>query len=430
MSAGAIGHALILSDGVYDPAALEWVAAGFALAWLGVFWPGLGPQEEKWAWGVCIAVLAWQMLQSFTGPPPVLKNLPQMYWTAALPLMAATALEATLLRRWARAACLATLVAVFFATGAWLLHRAGPPPIDVYVVTTDACVAMEQGRNPYAIDFPDIYADRPDWERAFYSPSYVYGGRVHFGYPYMPLSLLVALAGHWLGGDYRLGNLAVLAAAGALLGFARPTRFAAAAAGLLLLMPRDYRVIENGWAEPVVVACLALVVFCALRWPRGLPYAAGLLLASKQHMLLAAPALLLLMQAPGQWLRAAATATVVTLPIVLWNARAFWHSTIEVQLIDPFRYDSLNFAAWWVKRGGAPPPAWIAFGLALAVLWCAVRRGASDRGRFPRRTAAFAGATALGLLCLFALAKQAFENYYFAVIGTLCCGIAAEDRQI
>jgi hypothetical protein len=241
----------------------------------------------------------------------------------------------------------------------------------------------------------------------------------------MPLSLLVAFSGHMVGGDFRYGNLAAMAAAGALLGFSGSGFLAAAGAVLLLTMPRGFYVIQYGWAEPVVVLCLALVVFCAIRWKVGLPYAAGLLLASKQHLLLAAPALWLIMPRDRRGLfclKVAATAAIVTLPIVLWDAKAFWHSAIQVQIANPFRYDSLNFAAWWTKMGHAPPPGAISFllgGIAAGVVAWRGRMSASS----------FAGGVAIIYLTFFALSKQTFCNYYFLAAGALCCAVAAKTES-
>ena len=68
------------------------------------------------------------------------------------------------------------------------------------------------------------------------------------------------------------------------------------------------------------------------------------------------------------------------------------------------------------------PPAWPAFvlaPLALAVgLW-----------RAPRTPAGFALAVALTFLVFFAFNKQAFVNYYFFLVGALCCALAAAGPE-
>ena len=42
----------------------------------------------------------------------------------------------------------------------------------------------------------------------------------------------------------------------------------------------------------------------------------------------------------------------------------------------------------------------------------------------PRTAAGFAGSVGLVMLVFFAFSKQAFANYYFFVIGALCCAAA------
>ena len=45
--------------------------------------------------------------------------------------------------------------------------------------------------------------------------------------------------------------------------------------------------------------------------------------------------------------------------------------------------------------------------------------------RLPSTPAGFAAAVALTYLAFFAFNKQAFSNYYFFVIGAMCCAVAA-----
>ena len=49
--------------------------------------------------------------------------------------------------------------------------------------------------------------------------------------------------------------------------------------------------------------------------------------------------------------------------------------------------------------------------------------------RAPRSPAGFAAATAVTYVTFFALNKQAFCNYYFFVVGALCCGVASADDE-
>jgi hypothetical protein len=304
------------------------------------------------------------------------------------------------------------------------LQIGGKPWIDVYDFTNAACDAVSHGENPYAADFADPYVTRPDWEREFYPPGVVVDGRAKFGYAYMPLTLEVEYAARAITSDFRVGNLLALVAAAGVLAIVDGGPVGSAAAVLLLLMPRNFGIIDFGWIEPVMVLCLALVVWCAARRSWLLPYAAGLLLVSKQHMFLSAPLLLLVLPRPWRWnqifgffIRAAIMGAIVTLPIALWNLKAFWHSAVAIQLAIPFRNDSLNLAAWWVRRGHVPPPEFLPFLVAAGAIALALWRN-------PRTPAGFAASVAGVYLCFFAVAKQAFANYYFFAIGALCCAIA------
>jgi hypothetical protein len=358
-------------------------------------------------------------------------RVPVAFYVYVLPALGVAVLGAVWPSRWRRKVFIPALLAAYFATGAWMLRLSPSPYIDVFELTRDSSQAVWRGQNPYAIDFPVLYTAHPDWVAALYPPGTVRGGRVHFGYQYMPLSLEFACAGHLLGGDFRLGNLAALTVCAGLLAYAGGG-LAAAAASLLLLTPRGFYVIEQGWSEPVVAMCMALVVFCAARRPRWLAWSAGLLMASKQYMILGVPALLLLLPRPLAWkttgaflIRAAAAGLAVTAPMVLWNVHAFWHSAVVELLQNPYRYDSFNFMAIWAGPRHAEPPGWIVYAVAgcatLLAVWSA-----------PRTAGGFCAALAVILLSFFAVAKQAFNNYYFLAIAALCCAVAGafhDDRH-
>lgn len=407
----AIVHAVALNGGNYDPIALRWLGVGIAMAWAALLVP-CGVRWRVWAYPIIVAGLAWQLLQ-FQGLTPNSFKISGI----ALGIGAAGAILGGGL---SRSVFIPLLLAIHFIVGAWMLEKSARPMIDVYEVTKDACLAISHGQNPYAIDFPDIYTKHPEWEKAFYAPGYIVNGRVKLGYPYMPLNLAIAYVGHVFGGDFRFGNLLVITAAGGFLAYAARNALAVMGGCLLLLTPSVYEVAYKGWSEPAPVFCLAAVVFCACRWRAMLPWAVGLLLVSKQYMFLAAPAVLLIAPRPMFWFWAKAIllGAVITLPLALWNFHAFYHSAVQVQFDNPFRLDSLNFAAFWARHGHAPPPQWIVFAAAIAAIGITMRFA-------PPTPAGFAASVAVIYLSFFMLAKQAFCNYYFFTIGALCCALAA-----
>lgn len=296
-----------------------------------------------------------------------------------------------------------------------MIKRLAMPGIDVLMFQRESCAALLQGYNPYAIRFPDPYP--PQASAMFYGPGVSVNGILQFGYPYMPMTLLMALPGYLLG-DVRYAGLACVAISCALLAYAKNGATGKAAVTLLMFSPIGPLVLVLAWTESYVLLLLALTVFCHLRKPKLTPYAFGLLLVSKQYMLGMAPLGLLLLPRPwkvGDVLRfaakSAAIGAFVTLPLVLWNVKAFWDSAITLQTRQPYRPDALSLLVW--ARPVDPSKwTWLPFvGLGmtmLIILKIALRRAIP-----------FAMALALCLLAFFALNKQAFANYYFLVIGAM-----------
>ncbi len=70
---------------------------------------------------------------------------------------------------------------------------------------------------------------------------------------------------------------------------------------LFLINPQGFFVIDMSWTEPMLVFTFSLVMFCACRWRKGLPWALGLFLATKQYSVLVLPALVLLLEGPNQF---------------------------------------------------------------------------------------------------------------------------------
>jgi uncharacterized membrane protein len=205
-----------------------------------------------------------------------------------------------------------------------------------------------------------------------------------------------------------------------------PGRWTGLAAMLFLLTPRVLYVIEQSWTEPVFALMFALVMFCALRWRRALPYALGLFFATKQYSVLTLPFVGFLTardeeNAAAMRLvaKAAAVAAAITVPFAVWDPRGFWRSVVQFQFMQPMRRDALSYLVWLHERlPNAPWLMWtpfVAFAVVTALLlW-----------RSPRSPAHFAAAVTLSSLVFFAFSKQAFCNYYYYVIATACCAAAA-----
>jgi hypothetical protein len=432
VSVAALGHALQIGDGILQPHVMRWLILSVFTCAAGTLapMPRVDPRAAaRVAMAVIGLVLAWQIWQLFERPP--FNNVDAAVsgirsFRVLLSITSAMALVLALLApvRIARLVFPAVLVG-FFALGVWVI-RAAPvpsaPPIDVYVFQQEACAAVLKGTNPYTITFPDVIG--AEW----YGPGVSVNGRLRFGYPYMPLTLLMSLPGYLLAGDVRYSHLAAIVGAAALIAYARPSRLSFAAAALLLLQPRGLYILERSWCEPQVVLLLAATVFAAARGSRYVPLLVGLLIVSKQYMLATAALAPLLVPV---WTRrkllsfvgeAALVALVATLPLAMLAPAGFWRSAVALQFRQLYRWDSANFVAWLgharnLPRDVLPVPWWLAFVLLLVAIAIAL-------WSLPRTTAAFASAVALCYFVFFAFAKQAFANYYFLVIGAACCAIA------
>ncbi len=338
---------------------------------------------------------------------------------------------------WMRKWWFPALLIVHLLLGFWMVHASPNPHIDVWVFQQRGPEALLQGKNPYdakQLEYPDIYHSTRPGAQEVYGPGMSANDRLQFGFPYPPLSLLLATIGYAIAHDHRYAQAAAVTLAGLFIGYARPGRVAMLCAGLLLFTPRVLFILGRGWTEPFVVMLLAATIFCRARklWAL-LPVALGLFLASKQYLALAVPFTFLLLPEPFDWrvrnhwrqwmlllLKTGIVACIVTLPLALWNWHAFWFSTVTVQQKAPFRWDALSYLVFLGFRDSKYITwTW----LVIVALLPAIALGL---WRAPRSVTGFAAALALVFLVFFAFNKQAFCNYYFFTIGALVCAAALE----
>ncbi len=422
-----LGQALQINNGNGHPEAWPYVFAtlvAVALAALSPPWPTVEAAGDQLPVLVLGVGLALQFSQLVVSPPGYyVRPIPGFREFFAILAAAAVVSGAALSRRPALGAYQGPALVLLFALAGWWMIRASyPPQIDVFVFQQDSSRALVQGRNPYALTFPNIYGNMQ-----FYGPGIADQRTVFIGYPYFPLSLLLALPGWLVAGDFRVAQLAGCAvAAAAFIGLA-PGRLPLLAAALLLFTPRMFFVLEQGWTEPFGVALLALVTLAAMRRSRWLPVALGLLFAWKQYTVLFLPLAALLVPRPFRWrayarlvIPAVAVAAVITLPFFLWNPAAFWKSVVLAQFAQPFRMEALSLPAWWVVEKHHPQfnvLPWMVGGTLVALV-AVLARGRSG-------PTAFVTGSALVYAVFIALSKQSFCNYWWFVLGALCCGIAA-----
>jgi hypothetical protein len=507
LAALALGLAIHIRNGLFHPQGMLWLTAAVMLAALGLIGPRLRwplafschgrladagvdrtdvpgvSQPVGSAWSgralVCIlsGILITQLVVHLFSAPAEAFEPDVRGWRLPVFMLCIAGVGAWLVihlldLNWLGRQRLTLLLTLHFLAGGWILTQTPEPFIDVYVFQRDGAAALLEGRNPYALTFPNIYG--PD---AFvYAPHVMEDDRLLFGYPYMPLSLLLAVPGHLLFGDFRWAHLIAATSAGLFIGNLRPGPVAPLAAAVFLFTPRMFYVLEMGWTEPQAAMLLAAVVYVIIRSSRSLsgqagrrhpdrsegtqpaagfdaqeapdppislrmprqgavawsrlavPVTLGLLLAVKQYLVVLLPVTLLLAGRPIDWRRwlfmmlaTGLAALVVTLPLALWDPSTFIRSVITLQIHQPFRLDALSYTAWMAQAGGPRLPAWVPFAAVIAValgaLW-----------RLPVGPRGFSAAAAISLLAFFALNKQAFANYYFLVIAGLCCATAAMDH--
>jgi hypothetical protein len=314
------------------------------------------------------------------------------------------------------------VVVMHFFLGIAFLHIENVPTIDVLVFQQNASAALLSGHNPYAMTFPNVFGEGTP----LYAPELVANGRVLFGFPYPPLILFLCLPSYLLTGDVRYAHLAATTLSGLLIGFSGRSLLSKLAAVLFLFSPTVFYVVQQSWTEPFLVLLFSIVLF-QRRLGRSPFLALGLLVASKQYVVLAVPlaAWLLIRERSlraysGFMLRVGAVSLAVTLPLALWNFRAFFRSVVMVQFMQPFRPDALSIPALVVRMGLPQPPIWLAF-VALAVAGFFLLK------KLHPSAADFAACLAVMYMVFFALNKQAFLNYYFLVGACLCGAIAAAD---
>ena len=296
---------------------------------------------------------------------------------------------------------LAIAVTAFVGAAVALIHLDPRPKIDVWVTLQQAADAIARGDNMYAAR----WTDSPGVQDAF---------------TYLPLTALLLAPGRWLAGDVRWALVAVTVAAvlvvRALPGrdAPPPQRLAAAAVGaLVVLLPGTPTQVEQGWTEPLLLACIAGWAFGV---HRGRPAVAVVCLAlgvaSKQHLVLLLP---LLAAWPGFGPRRTATAAglagLLVLPWFLASPADMWHDTVTVLVnFQPLLFaDTLYIAA--ITEWGWTPPFWLTGAAVLAVLGAAVRGVRRPGVDLP----AVLRWAALVLFVASLVNKQAFYNQYWLV---------------
>lgn len=324
---------------------------------------------------------------------------------------------------WGRAG----LVAAFGLLGLFWIATV-PTNIDVFHYQDIGTERLLDGTNPYAPGYPNPYDGIET--HTFFAPGLSVDGVLQFGFPYPPLSLLLAVPGALLG-DVRLAHLAAVAVAGWLLLTMVEDSWASRVGGVLFLStPMLLPLVQRAWTEAFLILAVVALAWL-LRRGRGLDAVAlGLFVAVKQYAAMFLPVLLWVAPhwrtAAERWRAlgiAVAVATAVTLPLALWDLGDFLFSVVLLQFRQPFRDDAMSLPALAERTLGWSGEALALVGILVAVavaMWWVVRRA-------PRTWPAAATGMALVMLAFLLFNKQAFTNYYMLAVAMLWLGVALRD---
>jgi len=335
-------------------------------------------------------------------------------------------------RRYKSAVAVIAVVALLQGlTMHYVIRYMQAPRIDTLVVLRDSDKALLQGKNPYTITFPNIYAPGGSDDSPFYSKEVQKNGRLLFGYPYPPFSLLMILPIDTLTHDPRYALVLFFAAAAVLTVSIGRGPISLCAAVMLLLAPPVWLFLRSAWTEPEMILGLAAIAWLAVRRSRALPIALGLFLSLKQYTVIFIPLIPLILPRPTDWKSSTrffaivfGTAAAVTLPMILWDWKAFWDLNFHIIPSQPFRRDSLSFLAMYARslpRGSPPPSGAFALVALLPFLCLALWKA-------PRNAAGFVASVAIAQSLFFLFSRQSFLNYHFFSAAALLIAAATYER--
>jgi hypothetical protein len=269
----------------------------------------------------------------------------------------------------------------------------------------------------------------PEAARLIYPPSLLSGNQLQAGYVYPPVILLMGLPSFLLTGDVRYsGILAILVVAFLCTRFSRSQEGWLLAA-IILTNPYTVLVVSLGWVEQGGALLMSLFLFVWQRWPARAGWLFGLVVASKQTMVVWIPfgAWLLFRRFPGwrerwSWIgQVSVTALGPLLAFLYWSSpRDMYNSMVRFFVIYPLRDDSISLGT--VLATAAPAMLWavpvLTLGLWGLVLTLAVRRG------LYRILGLWLAACTLAWTAFLIVNKQALPNYYFLSVLLWLIGAA------
>jgi hypothetical protein len=429
LAAVVLALALQIGSGMYDERALALTVMAGAVTAAAALWlrRGAPPEPAFPAQAILGAGCAWGLACQFLGNPTFYADQRALQggfrWLALTALLLLSAYLCVHLRASLVKARFLLLLACFAVMGIAIIRASPRPWVDVWTLQQGASEALQRGLDPYSGTYPNIYGNLTG---KMYSAELLSGGRLA-AYPYPPLTILTDVPGHLFFGDVRYSLLALM-----ILGAWAMARVGQGASGELaalfvLYQPRTFFVLEQSWTEPLVLACFALAVLALARgrltWAG---VALGLLAASKQGSpyLLVPLAFALPAGRRGKPIAiAAGVALAVMLPFALWDIHGFIRGVVRMQLLQPFRDDSLSLPALIAHLRPGDYSLLAVVGLLLGALLLAL---CLRKNPTLLQAVAAAAAAWFGVLLFY---KQPFCNYYWLCVGLLCATVAVRSRE-
>ena len=410
-----LAFATFFGSGTYTPLALVLallsfasLASGLTLAWSRSRFDRKAPHGAFFA----AALVAFLLVSSSVSPVyylhQCLYGLAFRIWVVVYGvLVAAVYLFGP--RRWVRArrAVFLAGVAAAFAFRIWLPIASPAPWIDVFPVFQESSQHLLEGKNPYTTPVSDVYQGKVNF------------GYTLRGYDYLPANLYL-LAPVWaVTGDIRYGY--VLAEAGIIailwrLARRRCERSVAELLPLLLLYhPRGLFVIEQAWAESLILFFFAVWLLLYQRGNRAWASTAyGYMLGLKAYLFFFLFQWLFVERNWRYLLLGIIVAVMTVLPFLLLDWRSFVAEGVLRTLQSGFRADSLTIFGFLAPvLGIEPPKLWsVGVGAVLALmLVLPLRKMPPLRG--------YLFATTTTTFGMFLFGSQAFCNYYWFVSGMI-----------
>lgn len=382
---------------VYTPDVLArlTVLAGVALAGLVLGGARLRPP----VWAIVLSALIG--VRALAVAPPLGNVIASgRLLTGVLVVAAATAVPALLpLLQGLHTKQVAAVALTVAAAGYALVVVGGIPVIDVWALLQGAGQGLTHGLNPYELAFP---ASPP--------------GQTDHCFTYLPATVLLTTPGVWFG-DARWAELALLLGAGMVLVWHLQRRGGArlSLAVLVVVLPGTVYLVQQAWTETLLLPALVATAVLADRGRTGWAAVAfGVALATKQHVVLLVPVLLL-------WHRfrlrelvvAGGTAAALTVPWLLANPARFVGCTAQFFLGAEAPRTSLS---WWLHL---PEP------LRLPLLGVALLAGYLLAWRYcPRNGGGFLVGSAAVFTTFGLVNKQTFLNQWWLVAALVIAGLA------